>query len=64
MSAPERLYRNLTLGFSVVIIGFGLVILAVTLASGGGPLSAGVLLGVLFCGIGGTRLYLALRTTR
>ena len=33
MSAPERLYRNLTLGFSVVIIGFGVVILAVTLAS-------------------------------
>jgi hypothetical protein len=27
MSAPERLYRNLTLGFSVVIIAFGLVIL-------------------------------------
>jgi hypothetical protein len=38
------------------------VVLAVTLASGGGPVSTGVLLGVLFCGIGGTRLYLALRT--
>lgn len=64
MSAQERLYRNLTLGFSVVIIGFGVVILAVTLTSGGGPVSTGVLLGLLFCGIGGTRLYLALRTRR
>jgi hypothetical protein len=64
MSAPERLYRNLTLGFSVVIIGFGLVILTVTLASGGGPASTGVLLGLLFVGIGATRLYLALRTRR
>jgi hypothetical protein len=64
MSAPERLYRNLTLGFSVVIIGFGIVILAVTLGAGGGPASAGVLLGVLFVGIGATRVYLAVRTRR
>jgi len=64
MSAPERLYRNLTLGFSVVIIGFGVVILAATLAAGGGPASTGVLIGLLFCGIGGTRLYLAVRTRR
>ena len=62
MSAPERLYRNLTLAFSVVIIGFGLAILGVTLASGGGPASTGFLLGLLFVGIGGTRLYLAVRT--
>jgi hypothetical protein len=64
MSAPERLYRNLTLGFSVVIIGFGVVILGATLAAGGGPVSTGVLIGLLFCGIGATRLYLAVRTKR
>jgi hypothetical protein len=64
MSAPERLYRNLTLGFSVVIIGFGVAILAVTLGAGGGPTSAGLWLGLLFVGIGGTRLYLAVRTRR
>jgi hypothetical protein len=64
MSAPERVYRNLTLAFSVVIIAFGVVILGVTLGAGGGPASAGFLLGLLFCGIGGTRLYLALRTPR
>jgi hypothetical protein len=62
MPAPERIYRNLTLAFSFVIIGFGIVILAVTLGSGGGPASTGVLLGLLFIGIGGTRLYLAART--
>jgi hypothetical protein len=64
MPAPDRVYRNLTLGFSVVIIAFGLVIVAITVAAGGGPISTGVLLGVLFLGIGGTRLYLAMRTTR
>lgn len=64
MSAPERLYRNLTLGFSVIVIGFGLVILATTLGAGGGPASTGVLLGLLFVGIGGARLYLVLRNRR
>jgi hypothetical protein len=64
MPAPDRVYRNLTLGFSVVIIAFGLVIVAITVAAGEGPISTGVLLGVLFLGIGGTRLYLAMRTTR
>jgi hypothetical protein len=64
MSAPERLYRHLTLGFSVVIVGFGLAIVGVTLGAGGGPASTGFLLGLLFVGIGGTRLYLALRTRR
>jgi len=64
MSAPERVYRNVTLGFSVVIIAFGLAILALTLGAGGGPASTGVLIGLLFCGIGATRLYLALRTRR
>jgi hypothetical protein len=59
---PERLYRNVTLGFSVIILGFGAVILAVTLANGGGPLSTGVLLGLLFMAVGAGRLYIALRT--
>jgi hypothetical protein len=64
VSAPERLYRNLTLGFSVIIIGFGVVILARTLGGGGGATSTGLLLGLLFVGIGGARLYLALRNRR
>jgi len=48
--------------FSVVIIGFGLVILVVTLANGGGIGAAGLWLGLLFIGIGVARLYIALRS--
>jgi hypothetical protein len=64
MTTPERVYRNVTLAFSFVIIAFGLVIVGVTVAAGGGPISTGVLIGLLFLGIGGTRLYLAMRTSR
>jgi hypothetical protein len=64
MTAPERVYRNVTLAFSVVIIAFGLVIVAVTVAAGGGPISSGVLIGLLFLGIGGTRLYVSARYSK
>ena len=47
--------------FAVVIIGFGLAILGVTLARGGGPTAFGFLFGLIFCAIGAARLYLALR---
>jgi len=47
--------------FAATIIAFGLAILVVTLANGGGPASTGVVLGVLFVALGGGRLYLALR---
>jgi hypothetical protein len=47
--------------FSVVIIGFGLAILVVTLARGGGPLSTGIVFGLLFTAVGCGRLYLSLR---
>jgi hypothetical protein len=47
--------------FSVIIIGFGLAMLAVTLVRGGGPASVGVLFGLLFCALGGARLYLSLK---
>ena len=46
--------------FSAIILGFGLAILVVTLANGGGLLSVGVLLGVAFTGLGAGRLYLSL----
>jgi hypothetical protein len=62
VSEPERIYRNFTLGFSLVIAGFGAVILIRTLAFGGGPTSTGVLLGVLFMAIGAGRLYIAVRS--
>ena len=62
MAAPDQLYRVVTRIFSVLIIGFGVAILVVTVVNGGGPLSAGFLLGLLFTAIGGARLYIALRT--
>ena len=61
MAAPDEVYRAVTRLFAVVIVGFGLAILIVTLANGGGPLSLGVLLGLVFVGLGAGRLYLALR---
>jgi pilus assembly protein TadC len=61
MAAPDQLYRGVTRLFSLVIIGFGLAMLIVTLVNGGGPLSIGVLLGVLFTALGAGRLYLSLR---
>ena len=47
--------------FSVIIIGFGLAIVIVTLARGGGPTAVGVIFGLLFTGIGAGRLYVSLR---
>ena len=47
--------------FSVTIIGFGLAMLGVTIARGGGALSNGILFGVLFIALGSGRLYLSLR---
>lgn len=54
-------YRLATRAFSVVIIGFGVAIVVVTLANGGGPLSFGVVIGLAFAAMGCGRLYLALR---
>jgi len=61
MAAPDEVYRAVTRLFAVVILGFGLAILVVTLANGGGPLSLGFLLGLVFVGLGAGRLYLSLR---
>jgi hypothetical protein len=61
MSAPDELYRAATRLFAVVIIGFGVAILVVTIAGGGGPLALGVWLGLLFVALGAGRLYLSLR---
>jgi hypothetical protein len=47
--------------FSVIIIGFGLAILVVTVARGGGPAAVGVLFGLVFVALGCARLYLSLR---
>lgn len=64
MARPDEVYSAVTRLFAVVILGFGVAILVVTLVNGGGPLSTGVLLGVLFCALGVGRLYLSLRGGR
>ncbi len=62
MAAPDQLYRGVTRLFSVVILGFGMAIVVVTLANGGGVVAAGFWLGLLFIALGAARLYLALRS--
>jgi hypothetical protein len=64
MSANGRddVYRAVTRIFAIVILGFGVTIVAVTFAHGGGVTSSGLWLGLGFVGLGAGRLYLALRS--
>jgi hypothetical protein len=59
--AGERVYRGAIRGFSLVFIAVGLVVLVVTLANGGGPLSVGFLMGIAFVGVGAGRLWVGSR---
>jgi hypothetical protein len=59
--SPGEGYQLAVRIFSVTIIGFGLAILVVTLARGGGPTSVGILFGLVFVAMGVGRLYLSLR---
>jgi hypothetical protein len=59
--SPNEGYQLAVRIFSVTIIGFGIAILIVTLARGGGPLAVGVLFGLLFIALGSGRLYLSMR---
>ena len=60
-SSPERLYRGSVRALSLVMLGLGVAILGLTLASGGGPLSLGILLGLAFVAVGAGRLWLVSR---
>jgi hypothetical protein len=64
MTSSERIYRGSVRALSFVFIALGLAILVSTLAHGGGALSVGVLLGVVFLGVGAGRLWIAARTNR
>lgn len=59
--SPDEGYRLAVRIFSVTIIVFGVLMLVVTLARGGGPLAVGVLFGLLFIALGSGRLYLSTR---
>ena len=52
-----RAHAAATQALSLVMIGLGLALLVRTLAAGGGQV--GILLGLLFVGLGSGRLYLA-----
>jgi hypothetical protein len=59
--SPDEGYQLAVRIFSVTIIGFGVAMLVITLARGGGPLAVGVLFGLLFIALGTGRLYLQSR---
>jgi hypothetical protein len=58
------IYRRAVRGFSLTFVAIGLVVLAVTLANGGGPASVGVLMGLAFLAVGAGRLWISARTER
>ena len=54
-------YRFATQLLALGMIAIGLLILVVTIGNGGGVVSVGIVLGVLFIAAGGGRLYLLRR---
>ena len=64
MSAPrpDQVYRGATRVMAAAILLCGILIVALTLAGGGGITAAGLWVGLVFCGLGAARLYLSLRT--
>ncbi|HEX8958186.1 MAG TPA: hypothetical protein VF770_00010 [Solirubrobacterales bacterium] len=64
MATPERIYRASVRAFSLLFVALGLVILVATLAAGGGPLSLGMLMGIIFVAVGVGRLWVAARMSR
>ena len=55
------MYRATVRGFSLVFVGLGVAVVAVTLANGGGPVSVGVLMGLAFVAVGVFLLWVASR---
>jgi hypothetical protein len=63
MTGSQRIGNGGTRILAPVIAILGVAIIVRTVAAGGGALSIGVLLGVVFLAIGAGRLYLAQRTS-
>jgi hypothetical protein len=55
----ERIYHRSTRAFGVFMVVIGIAMIVSTLVLGGGPLSYGVIVGVLFAALGAARFYLA-----
>ena len=57
----DRAYHGAIKGFSLVFAAIGVLLLVVTLANGGGPLSIGFLMGILFAVVGVGRFWIVSR---
>jgi hypothetical protein len=55
----DRAYHGAIRGFSLLFVVVGVLLLVVTLANGGGPVSIGFLMGILFCAVGIGRFWIA-----
>jgi len=53
---PREVHRTATAIFSSIMVVLGVLIIVLTIANGGGPISLGVILGILFVLAGGLRL--------
>lgn len=58
---PDQVYRGATRVFAAIITGFGVAMIMITLARGGGFAATGLWIGLLFTALGAGRLYLSLR---
>jgi hypothetical protein len=58
MPEPRQLHRASTRVLSGLMVLVGLALVVSTLVRGGGPLAVGLVVGVLFCGVGAGRLWL------
>jgi hypothetical protein len=61
MNSRERISSTGTRVLAPLIAALGALIIVRTIAAGGGPLSAGVVLGTILVAIGVARLYLLTR---
>jgi hypothetical protein len=61
MPSGRELHRRSTGALSLVMVVIGIALIVVAIANGGGPISYGVIVGLLFVAAGGGRLYLATR---
>jgi hypothetical protein len=57
MPTPRQVHRASTRVLYAAMLVVGVALVATTIARGGGPLAVGVVLGVLFCGLGAGRLW-------
>jgi hypothetical protein len=55
------MYERSVRALSLVMVVIGVAILISTIVAGGGPLSFGFLLGLVFCAVGAGRLFLMVR---